>query len=395
MSNEVHLGAGLPSLPEELLLARDRGEVLFIVGAGASYPAPSKLPDFGGLVSDIYDIVDPAMSDAIKAVREKDGPTWDKAPQLLSHQQRTELKFLCQREYDVVLGMLERRIDGDPSKQSTMRRAALNILAGAIEPNPIHNALVHLGQRFGQTLLATTNFDRLLTEAAKSLRCSHDSYALGEIPNPSRGIEFSGILHIHGKLPWKREKGSALILTDQDFGDAYLRRHSITSFLYDAARIFHLVLVGYSASDSPVRYLLNAIAADERHFDDMKPRYAFVGCEPSDERTAIEWQTRGITPITYNRADDHKALADLLVKWADLIPNKRNQSSMKARLKDLALLDPESTEGSAAQSFLRYYVRRSTPSEQTELARIFSRKGCSPRWLAFLNQIIRDSAKVR
>lgn len=394
MSNEVYLRAGLPTLPEDLLLARDRGDVLFIIGAGASYPAPSKLPDFGGLVADIYDLVDPSMSDAIKTVKMKGGPTWDKAPQLLSHQQRTELKFLCQREYDVVLGMLERRIDGDPSKQSTMRRAATDILAKTIEPNPIHNALIHLGQRFGQTLLVTTNFDRLLTEAAKRQRCSHDSYALGEIPNPSRSTDFNGILHIHGKLPWKREKGSALILTDQDFGDTYLRRHSITSFLYDAARIFHLVLVGYSANDSPVRYLLNAIAADERHFVDLKPRYAFVGCDPSDERTAIEWQTRGITPIVYDRADDHKVLADLLVRWAEIIPDKRNQSSMRAHLKSLAALDPESVDGSAAQSFLRYYVRRSTPTEQTELAKIFSQKGCSPRWLAFLNQVIRQSARV-
>ncbi|MFQ6241842.1 SIR2 family protein [Sinorhizobium meliloti] len=395
MSNEVYLGAGLPSLPEDLLLARDRGEVLFIVGAGASYPEPSKLPDFGGLVADIYDIVDPSMSAAIKAVTAKGGPTWDKAPQLLSHQQRTELKFLCQREFDVVLGMLERRIDGDPSKQSTMRRAALDVLARTIEPNPIHNALIHLGQRYGETLLVTTNFDRLLTEAAKRLRRSNESYALGEIPNPSRNRDFNGILHIHGKLPWKGERGSALILTDQDFGDAYLRRHAITSFLYDAARIFHLVLVGYSASDSPVRYLLNAIAADERHFVDLKPRYAFVGCERGDDRTAVEWQTRGITPIIYDRANNHQALGDLLIRWADLIPDKRNQTSMKKHLRELAAVDPESSDGSSAQSFLRYYVRRSTPSEQTELMKILSSKGCSPRWLAFLNQVLRDSAKVR
>ncbi len=395
MSNEVYLGTDLPTLPEDLLLARDRGEVLFIVGAGASYPAPSNLPDFGGLAADIYDIVDPAMADAIKAVQTKGGPTWDRAPQLLSHQQRTELKFLCQREYDVVLGMLERRIDGDPNRQSTMRRAAIDILARTIEPNSIHDALIHLGQRFGQTLLATTNFDRLLSEAARRLRCSSDSYALGEIPNPSRSTDFNGILHIHGKLSWKREKGSALILTDQDFGDAYLRRHSITSFLYDAARIFHLVLVGYSANDSPVRYLLNAIAADERHFVDLKPRYAFIGCDPSDERTPIEWQSRGIKPITYDRANDHKALADVLTKWAELIPNKRNLSSTKTYLKRVALLDPGSVDGSAAKSFLRYYVTRSTPSEHAELAQIFAQKGCSPRWLAFLNQIIRETVKVR
>ncbi|MDI5923533.1 SIR2 family protein [Rhizobium leguminosarum] len=395
MANEVYLGPGLPTLPEDLLLARDRGDVLFVVGAGASYPAPSNLPDFAGLVANIYSIIDPAMSLAIDAVRAEGGPTWNHAPQLLTHQQRTELKFFCQKEYDVVLGMLERRIDGDASRQSTVRRAALQSLAGTIQTNHIHDALVHLGQRFGQTLLATTNFDRLLTEAAKSLRYSYDTFALGEIPNPSKSLDFNGILHIHGKLPWRREIASALILTDQDFGDFYLRRHSVTSFLYDAARIFHLVLVGYSANDSPVRYLLNAIAGDERHFIDLKARYAFVGCDPSDERTAVEWQTRGITPITYDRANNHQALADLLVRWADIIPGKRNERALKTYLKSLALLDPGSTDGAAAMSFLRYYIQRSNATEQTELAKIFSSKGSSPRWLAILHEVIRDTMKVR
>lgn len=395
MSNEVYLGAGLPPLPENLLLARDRGDVLFIVGAGASYPAPSSLPDFGGLVTDIYRKVDPTVAAAMDAVSAPKGPTWEDAPHLLSDAQRTELKFFCQREYDVVLGMLERRIDGDPSEESTMRRAAREVLARTTAPNPIHGALIHLGERFGQTLLATTNFDRLLSEAAKKERASVGSFALGEIPNPSRRTDFGGILHVHGKLPWKREKGSALILTDQDFGDSYLRRHSITSFLYDAARIFHLVLVGYSANDSPVRYLLNAIAGDERHFNDLKPRYAFIGCSPSDERTPTEWRARGITPIPYDRADSHKALGNLLVRWAEILPGKRNQASLNSYLKKLCLLDPESRDGDAAKSFLRYYVRRSTPSEQTELARLFSEKGCSPRWLGFVNQIIRETGKER
>lgn len=393
MSSEVIFGPGLPSLPEDLLLARDQGRVLFVVGAGASYPKPTQLPDFGGLVAKIYDIVDPSMSSPIKAVSKKDGPKWYEVTDLLSHEQRTELKFFCQREFDVVLGMLERRIDGDPSKESTMRQAATEVLSQTIEPNPVHDALVRLGQRYGQTLLVTTNFDRLLSEAASKLRVQHEAFARGEIPNPSSSRDFGGILHIHGKLGWRKEKGSALILTDQDFGDSYLRRNLITSFLYDAARIFHIVLVGYSASDSPVRYLLNAIAADERHFVDLKRRYAFVGCKPGDERMAVEWHSRGITPIVYNKIDDHKALSDVLVRWADIIPDRRNEKATKSYLKKLGALDPDSTDGLAAQSFLRYYVRRSNPSELAELARLFSGDSRSPRWLTFLNRIIRDSGK--
>jgi len=121
----------------DLLTARDHGEVLFIVGAGASYPAPSSLPDFGGLVADIYAELDPAMRGPLAAVQTKGGPTWETVPDLLTHQQRTELKFFAQHEYDVVLGMLERRIDGDPSKASTLRRAAQTVL-GRVPINGVH-----------------------------------------------------------------------------------------------------------------------------------------------------------------------------------------------------------------------------------------------------------------
>ena len=42
----------------------------------------------------------------------------------------------------------------------------------------------------------------------------------------------------------------------------YYRYGYVPDFIYDAARLFHLVLVGYSANDPPMRYLLNAVAAD-------------------------------------------------------------------------------------------------------------------------------------
>lgn len=395
MTTSIVLGKDLPPLPMDLLTARDHGEVLFIVGAGASYPPPSSLPDFGGLVADIYAEVDPAMSGPLAAVQKKGGPSWETMPDLLTHQQRTELKFFAQREYDVVLGMLERRIDGDPSKASTLRRAAQTVLGRTVEPNALHSALVRLGQRFGQTLLVTTNFDRLLSIAARREKYSDSAFALGEMPNPSRNTEFAGILHIHGMLPLKSQRGSALILTDQDFGDAYLRRHIVTSFLYDAARIFHLVLVGYSANDSPVRYLLNAIAADERHFNDLKPRYAFVGCEAGDDRTAIEWQSRGITPIPYDRANKHKALTEVLSRWSEIIPDKRNTARVQTYLKTVAKLDPDAPDGVAAQSFLRYYISRCNPSEQAELARLLASCKASPKWLTTMNQVVRDGPRRR
>ncbi|MBE0581885.1 SIR2 family protein [Devosia sp.] len=388
MAETIFLKPGLPALPADLMLARDHGEVLFIVGAGVSYPDPSSLPDFGGLVAQIYAEVDPTMSEPIDRIR-AGGEQWADIETILTDLQRTELKFFQQNEFDVVLGMLERRIDDDPTKDGRMRAAAEKVLSKARAHNALHSALVTLGQRFGEALLVTTNFDRLLEAAAKAARIPFSASALGQMPNPSRASEFSGIMHIHGMLPHHRQPGSQLILTDRDFGDHYLRRHTVTSFLYDAARIFSLVLVGYSANDSPVRYLLNAIASDERHFVDLKPRYAFVGCDPNDTRTPAEWTARGIIPIAYNRADGHRALGEVLTEWSRVIPSDQNKKPNRARLKEISKLSPGAPEAEVAKSLLWYLVRRSNPSERIELIETLSKFGADPLWLTFVNGVIR------
>ena len=389
MSDLVTLGPGLPSLPIDLMVARDLGRVLFVVGAGASYPPPSKLPGFQGLVQDIFGILDPTMAQPMKEVSSPERKHWKEVDAPLNDFQRTELKFFAEGEYDVALGMLERRIDTDLTKRSSMRKAAAEVLGRTKLHNRLHGALVELGQRYGQTLLVTTNFDRLLSTAAKASKLSDKAFALGQIPNPSVSAEFAGILHIHGILDEGLEPNSQLILTDQDFGDAYLRRHTTTAFLYDAARIFNIVLVGYSANDSPVRYLLNAIAADERHHVDLKPRYAFVGAEQGDTRIAAEWEARGIRPIVYDKADQHKALGDLLVRWTEMLPGPKNAENLAARIAEIAAAEPGSEVGKTQKSVLHYLFARSNQTERVELAKTLSAAGAGPSWLAVLNEMAR------
>ena len=77
-------------------------------------------------------------------------------------------------------------------------------------------------------------------------------------------------------------------LSDNDFGEFYLRRRVVPDFIYDAARLFHLVLVGYSANDPPMRYLLNAVAADGSRFSDLKERFTFVGAGDPPDAVELE-----------------------------------------------------------------------------------------------------------
>jgi hypothetical protein len=108
------------------------------------------------------------------------------------------------------------------------------------------------------------------------------------------------------------------VLTDQDFGEFYLRRRVVPDFIYDAARLFHLVLVGYSANDPPMRYLLNAVAADGTRFDDLKERFTFFGTDSPDPVALEDWKARGITPIYYDGKGGHVTLRTTLDRWAEL-----------------------------------------------------------------------------
>jgi SIR2-like domain len=143
--------------------------------------------------------------------------------------------------------MLERRLDDQTRGDSRVRREVANRLhAGGRTPTPIHRTLMRLADRGGATTIVTTNFDLLLEQAAKRSRSSIETYSLGSVPRPTRHTDFAGVLHIHGALDSNPLRFSELVLSDRDFGEFYLRRRVVPDFIYDAARLFHLVLVGYT-----------------------------------------------------------------------------------------------------------------------------------------------------
>jgi hypothetical protein len=393
----VTFADGLPPIPEKLLLARDRGEVLFITGAGISRPAPSSLPGFRDLVVNVYDSLDTAIAgklrtilDAEKIARDAGNvprTSWTDHASGLNAAQQAELRSFMEDDFDVVLGMLERRLDAGAGTASSMRQNVNEILSRSRQPNELHASLVRLGQRYGRPFIATTNFDSLLGTAASRRRMSPKIYALGAMPRPSRRKEFEGIFHLHGALP-RGSESSDLVLTDQDFGDVYLRRRIAAEFIYDAARIFHLVLVGYSLSDAPMRYLMNAIAGDETHFADIKTRYAVIPGGSARDVDLAYWRARGIVPIAYDPLDGHKQLQTLMDKWADSIPSPGDDSWSRRQIRRIT----RTTEASSTEvdrSLFRYIVRRASPSERESLAGLLG-GGHSARWLGVMNQITRQ-----
>ena len=86
----ISLGEGLASIPERLLLAHARGEVLFICGAGVSKPAD--LPDFRELVLDVYAKLDAWVHAVISRPMEELKDDWDALTTTLINLQKAETK---------------------------------------------------------------------------------------------------------------------------------------------------------------------------------------------------------------------------------------------------------------------------------------------------------------
>lgn len=387
----ISLGSGLAAIPERLLLAHARGEVLFVAGAGISQPAI--LPDFRDLVLRVYKQLDAAVHAVIVGIPRTVCNQWDADLTSLTNQQAAEVLRFIRRDYDVVLGMLERRIDGPSSGKSRVRQVVSNELRG-VRPAPIHRALMRLADRGGPVTIATTNFDFLLEEAAKNSRQAVQSYALGGIPRPGPGSDFTGILHIHGALDRNAARTSNLILTDEDFGEFYLRRRVVPYFIYDAARLFSLVLVGYSANDPPMRYLLNAVAADGTRFDDLKERFTFVGNSPPNPVELEDWKGRGITPIAYDAVNGHLALLDTLKRWAALSAINGKRSFVDAEVKRIVRRN-RGTTSDADRDLFDHLIRRSDSNERVRLSALASKQKADLSWLDAIGAIATENDRER
>jgi NAD-dependent SIR2 family protein deacetylase len=389
----IQLGPGLAAIPERLLLAHSRGEVLFICGAGISRPAG--LPDFRQLVLDVYATLDTSTHSVLTGLPLGACNQWQANCADLTDRQTAEVRRFIVGDYDVVLGMLERRLDNQTRGDSRVRQKVAEILrSGAISPAAIHKALMVLADRGGAKTIVTTNFDLLLQVAAQRLRSPAETYSLGSIPRPSRHSEFSGVLHIHGALDKNPARTSELVLSDQDFGEFYLRRRVVPDFIYDAARLYHLVLVGYSANDPPMRYLLNAVAADGKRFDDLKERFTFFGTNSPDAVALADWNGRGITPIYYDSSNGHDALRATLERWAALSAINGKKEIVDAELRTIVKASRSAAKESDRDLF-DHFFRRSNASERVRLSALVSDAKAEIEWLDAIVKIWAEADRGR
>lgn len=285
-----------PDIPERLLSAHEEGRVVFFCGAGISYPAD--LPDFRGLVDQIYD-------------------------KLGTQRTAIEEQAYNNRQYDATLDLLEHRYPGQ-------RIAVRSVLANVLKPKwrskgatTTHEALLQLAtDRKGKVRLVTTNFDRIFQRLMARHKPATPSFSapLLPIPKPSR---WHGVVHLHGLLPDPPDEIALnrLVLTSGDFGLAYLTERWASRFVSELFRSYTVCFVGYSINDPVLRYMMDALAVDEMLGESRPKAYAFGSFfNGGRDQAMLEWEAKKVTPLLYEvptGTQDHFALHLTLKEWAD------------------------------------------------------------------------------
>ena len=273
-------------LPDEILDAHERGELVFFVGAGASLGKPSNLPLFDSLAK--------------------------KLARLASH------PFSKRGGLDFFIGQLESL----PQGFDAHAHAHTLISNPKSRFNPLHSAIVDLAGIGGAFRVVTTNYDDHLASAAGggSITVPDTWYA----PALPLGHDFAGLVHLHGSVRRPKEE---MILTDRDFGHAYITDAWAARFLLPMFDRFTVVFIGYSHDDVIMRYLALGLPSSGKGM--ASKRFAFTS-----DPTNSKWGYLGIRPINYTVVGrDHQALVAALTAWADRA--KMGQTDHQARVQEI------------------------------------------------------------
>ncbi|HEX3552047.1 MAG TPA: SIR2 family protein [Thermoanaerobaculia bacterium] len=310
---------GSLDLPDEVLTALEEKRLVIFAGAGVSIPPPASLPSFQSMIEGLV---------------------------------KRELSPDELGQMDRVLGRAKE--EGIP----VHRLAAEALSRQASHFNALHENLVALFGSAAAVRIVTTNFD-LHFEGAIEARPDLTGVEVYTAPALPVGSSFTGLVHLHGALGRRSEE---LVLTDADFGRAYLTEGWAGRFVVDLFREYTVLFVGYSYSDTVMSYLTRGLAPTFG-----RKRFALTEIGQREK-----WKLLGIQPIDYDPADGHRALAEGLSQWVSF--ERRGFLDWGQRLP--ALVDRE--------------PRALAPDEQGELefclknekrARLFYQHATDPSWL--------------
>jgi len=306
-------------LPENLFDAQKIGKLVIFAGAGISVGTPSNLPLFKDLANQIGG---------------------------------TQYKLSDDEPIDRFLGQLEQK--------GIQIRDQVSSIIGNPEslPTDLHRNIISLFPNKETIRIVTTNFDKHFTTIIKELY--GDNINIYYAPALPLGREFAGLVYLHGSIEKEKEY---LILTDRDFGRAYLTDGWATQFLKSMFRSYIVLFIGYSHEDTVMRYLARGLPPGTE-------RYAF-----SVEREAEKWRYLGITPIIYPQKkgpNDHSALTSAMISWVKFA--KRGLLDHNRRIKEIVSKAPPIDQ--EQNDYIKKYVMKNIAT-----VRLFTQHASTPEWL--------------
>ncbi|KIP52871.1 hypothetical protein SD72_06690 [Leucobacter komagatae] len=159
-----------------------------------------------------------------------------------------------------------------------------------------------------------------------------------------------------------------MVLTDRDFGRAYITDGWATQFLTRLFARYTVVLIGYSAEDTIIQYLNRALPNNGE-------RFAFTRSAEDYEL----WNRLGITPIPFPSPDENPfgALESFIGRWGNRLTASASQRFDE--ITEFVARGPEAAEQDALET--------SWTLNDPELARYFRSKACSSNWLKTLDKL--------
>ncbi|MBX9669170.1 MAG: SIR2 family protein [Candidatus Obscuribacterales bacterium] len=291
--SHLQLVPGGPLIPGPLLQALEDERLVFFCGAGVS--VYTGIPTFKGLTAAVYDHLYPGVP-------------------------KTKLlnDLFDSAKYDYFLGELEKRTAGNLVRTKIQE---LTIPEFCPTKLSFHRALLQLARlSSGGLRMVTTNFDRRFLEAGVEQRYIDLAPKL-PVPRPSK---WNSLVFLHGLVDRETNpEGRDLVVATADYGRAYLTDSWASRFLVDLYREFTVVMIGYSASDPTVSYLVNALSAERASGSPVREAYAFAPYQPDDgdesrSNCIDEWESKGLIPILYDNQERHRLLQESIEKWAEM-----------------------------------------------------------------------------
>jgi hypothetical protein len=313
-------------IPQPIIDAQRQGKLVLFAGAGVSMDAPSDYPSF------------------LKLAEEIGGAAFPKPDN---------------EPVDRYLGRLEQ--EGIAVHERVKQRLSLPDSL----PNHLHQSIVRLFGRTDAIRIVTTNFDDHFRGAATGV--FGNAPEIYHAPALPLGDDFKGIVHLHGSV---RDDARNLVLTDADFGRAYLTQGWARRFVQRLFAEFVVLFVGYSHQDLPLLYLARGISAASPG----PGRYALTS--PASD---TDWRNLGITPVHYpirtTPLAAHEALGECLAKWAEIAT--MGSLGTEEEIRRIVTSDrPETPEES---DFLKQALL------EPSTLRYFTRHARRPRWLEWIS----------